>query len=116
MEEGEGRRGQGDGEAARVHPDAVPERAAPGQGHGLPAGGRGRHAARAAAVAGRAPAACGGPAGGAEVSAPQPRGAGVFGRDTTLFTRPVKIPKLYNFHSFESILGFDCKRNAGEPI
>lgn len=45
-----------------------------------------------------------------------PRGAGVFGRDTTLFTRPVKIPKLYNFHSFESILGFDCKRNAGEPI
>lgn len=66
MEEGEGHRLQGDREAPRVHPDAVQECAPPGQDHGLPAGGRGCHAARAAAVAQREQAARRGPAGGAE--------------------------------------------------
>ncbi|XP_043733084.1 TRAF3-interacting protein 1 isoform X1 [Cervus elaphus] len=66
LEEGEGHRLQGDREAPGVHPDPVPERPPPGQDHGLHPGGRGRHAERAAAVAQREPAACRGPAAGAE--------------------------------------------------
>ena len=73
MEEGEGHSLQGDREAPWVHPEPVQERAAPGQDHGLPPGGRGRHAEGAAAVAQREPAARRGPAGGAEVGAGEGR-------------------------------------------
>lgn len=67
MEEGEGHSLQGDREAACIHPDPVQEHAAAGEDHGLPAGGRGRHAARAAAMAQREPAARRSAAEGAEV-------------------------------------------------